>query len=238
MDDNTWSVYRHINLINGKQYIGITSQEPERRWGSNGCKYQKSYFRNAIDKYGWDNFYHEIIFSGLSEKDAKYLEKLLIQAFNTKKPNGYNMTDGGDGTLGYIPTEETLLKMSASSKSRWKNEEYKNKVITARHLPDSIYQSEEFKNKISSLVTGEKNPNYQHYWSDKMKQALREKQKNNPMYHNETNPNAKAIRCIETGEIFNCMKYAQEKYGLKSSGTFTHAIKTGKTAVGFHWEYV
>lgn len=238
MDDNTWSVYRHINLINGKQYIGITSQEPERRWGSNGCKYKKSYFRNAIDKYGWDNFYHEIIFSGLSENDAKYLEQLLIKAFDTKKPNGYNLTDGGDGALGYKPTEETLLKMSAASKDRWADEEFKSRIIKNRHLPDSVYQSDEFKQKISSLVSGEKNPNYQHHWSEEMKQALREKQQNNSMYYNETNPNAKKIRCIETGEVFNCMKYAQERFGLKSTGSFTAAIKKGKTAAGYHWEYV
>ncbi len=238
MNENIWSVYMHINKVNGKKYIGITSQDPERRWGSDGNKYQKSVFKNAIKKYGWDNFQHEVIFRSLSEEDAKYLERLFIKCFDTKIPNGYNMTDGGDGTVGLSPSEEVRTKMSVASKTKWEDPAFRAKMTALRNDCNGAYQSEEFRNKISMLVSGEKNPNFNHKWTDEMKQSLREKQKNNPMYQNETNPNAKKIRCIETGEVFNCMKYAQERFELKSTGSFTAAIKKGKTAAGYHWEYV
>ena len=39
---NTWTVYAHINKINGKIYIGITGRDPKNRWGHNGYKYKKS----------------------------------------------------------------------------------------------------------------------------------------------------------------------------------------------------
>lgn len=236
--DNKWTVYIHINKINGKKYVGITSQNPENRWGTNGCKYRKGYFRNAINKYGWNSFQHDIVATNLCETDAKIIEKKLIEVLNTKAPNGYNLTLGGDGTLGYSPTQETKCKMSKASKEKWRDKEFLQKMIELRHNSNSVYQSKEFKEKISSIVRGEKNPNYNHKWSDEQKNNLRIKQKQNPMYLNETNPNAKRIRCIETGEIFDCMKFAQEKYGLKTTGSFTAAIKKGKTAAGYHWEYI
>lgn len=46
-------VYQHQNLINGKRYFGITSQNPERRWGKNGNGYKSTpHFYSAIQKYG------------------------------------------------------------------------------------------------------------------------------------------------------------------------------------------
>ena len=52
-------VYKHTNKENGKVYIGITSQEPKRRW-QNGAGYYGTYFYYAIQKYGWDGFEHDI----------------------------------------------------------------------------------------------------------------------------------------------------------------------------------
>lgn len=96
--------------------------------------------------------------------------------------------------------------------------------------------TDEFRSKISELVKGSNNPNYQNYWSEEQKEYLRQKQKNNPLYRNENNPNAKKIICVETGEIFNCIKYAKEKYDIKSDGSITVALKNPiRTAGGVHW---
>lgn len=90
-------VYMHVNRINGKKYIGITSMNPIDRW-QNGLGYRKNkHFNDAIIRYGWNNFDHLILFSGLSKEAACGIEQNLIKAYSTQdKRFGYNLTSGGD----------------------------------------------------------------------------------------------------------------------------------------------
>ena len=89
--DKNYIVYQHTNLINGKKYIGITKRiNPNLRW-QNGKGYSKQpKFYNAIQKYGWDNFSHEIIAQELTEIEAKELETHYIKIYNSID-NGYNI---------------------------------------------------------------------------------------------------------------------------------------------------
>jgi len=56
------------------------------------------------------------------------------------------------------------------------------------------------------------------------------------------NPRANKVRCIETGEIFDCAKAPGLKYAPMSSNPGSIIIKCcrGKieTAYGLHWEYI
>lgn len=91
----TYCVYIHTNKANKKKYIGITRQIPERRW-QKGYGYKGTMFWNAIMKYGWDGFDHEVVGSGLKKKDACELEKALIALHRTQDRNyGYNISEGG-----------------------------------------------------------------------------------------------------------------------------------------------
>lgn len=227
----------HTNKVNKKKYIGITSQIPNKRWRE-GKGYHDGCFRYAIDKYGWDNFEHEIIEKDLTFEDAKIKEKHYISIYNTKAPNGYNLTDGGEGTANWIASQEFRDKQSIIQKERW-TDTYKHQISVQRKSPNSVYQSNEFRKKISDLVSGENNPNFGNKWSKEQKEALSQKQKKNPIYFNENNPNAKRIMCVETGEIFECIKYAKEKYGIKSDGSLTVALKNPtRTAAKMHWVYL
>ena len=80
-----------------------------------------------------------------------------IETKLTKKPNGYNLTDGGEGTYGYKHTEETKKKMSEASKGRKlktpRSEEYR-KAVSERSKGRTL--SEEAKRKISMANTGRK----------------------------------------------------------------------------------
>ena len=125
MPQSAYKVYVHTNSINGKRYVGITSKaKPEHRWNSGRGYHENPHFYAAIQKYGWDNFTHEILFDGLSEEEAKRKEIELIREWNTQDSRyGYNMTSGGDGTPNCHPSEETRRKLSEARKKENLSEE-------------------------------------------------------------------------------------------------------------------
>lgn len=104
---------------NEKKYVGITCRTTMNRWGSDGRKYKGQMVYKAIQKYGWDNINHEIIYSNLTKQEACKKEKELILKYHTwtgdEQCNGYNMSLGGEqGAYGVIRKEETKQKMRDS----------------------------------------------------------------------------------------------------------------------------
>ncbi|HEY5268579.1 MAG TPA: GIY-YIG nuclease family protein [Candidatus Saccharimonadales bacterium] len=101
-------IYRILNLINLKSYIGISSNY-RRRWKGHIKSMNWSEFPlpNAMRKYGLENFKFEIIYEANSVEQMKILETHFIIMYNSFKKNwGYNQTWGGDGITGYKFTEE------------------------------------------------------------------------------------------------------------------------------------
>lgn len=96
MEERIYKVYIHT-LPNGKKYVGITKQDVAQRWkNGNGYK-SNSRFYKAIQKYGWDNITHEVLFENLTQEEAYKLEIELIALNESNNPNyGYNQTDGGE----------------------------------------------------------------------------------------------------------------------------------------------
>ena len=135
-----FTVYIHINTINNKKYIGITSKKPEDRWGLDGHNYHNQHFNRAIQKYGWDSFEHIILQEGLTEEEAKQLEIKLIEEYNTTDPDfGYNKTIGGDGHARYRTDQErkrASKESAARSRAKVKQdpEKYKQRLQQMKDL--------------------------------------------------------------------------------------------------------
>lgn len=147
---NDYFVYKHT-CPNGKVYIGITGQNPSRRWRSSGegYKHKQVLFYRAVLKYGWDNICHEILFAGLTKEQAEAKEIELIAAYKSNNPEyGYNATNGGlcAGTitetqkeklrranLGKEHTEETKRKIAEANKGKHNiSQEHRRKLVEAR----------------------------------------------------------------------------------------------------------
>lgn len=85
--EKCWSVYRH-NCPDGRCYIGITSNKPETRWsGGLGYEYGNREFFIYILSVGWRNIGHEILYSGLSEEEAREIEKQEIKSAGARAFN-------------------------------------------------------------------------------------------------------------------------------------------------------
>lgn len=116
-------IYKATCVITNKLYIGKTGRGMEWRKKHHlseiNTKDKHNYpFYNALRKYGKDNFVWEAIDTATTEEELSNKEKYWIKFYNSKAPNGYNITDGGEGCLGYKPTKETLEKLSKAAKGR------------------------------------------------------------------------------------------------------------------------
>lgn len=115
---DTYTVYEHL-FPNGKKYIGITCREPKKRWkgGYYGYAHNK-YMQNAINKYGWENVKHTILFTNLNKKDAESKEIELISKYNlTNRKYGYNIEKGGSGANRITEETRRLLHDKCSGKN-------------------------------------------------------------------------------------------------------------------------
>ena len=118
---------------NGRRYIGVTSQNPERRWrGGMHYDYNKRFF-SAIIQYGWDNIEHEILYENLTKEEAEQKEIELIKEYKTNQEEyGYNMTSGGKGAPNCTKSIETREKLSKANKGKRRTEETKKKISEAK----------------------------------------------------------------------------------------------------------
>ena len=102
-------IYKIVNNINNKIYIGLTTKDLSRRIAEH-IRENKSYIQKALNKYGLESFTISVIDHAESKEILKEKEKYWIKFYNCKSPNGYNLTDGGDGLIN--PTQEVRDKIS------------------------------------------------------------------------------------------------------------------------------
>lgn len=130
---NKFIVYWHKNKINGKLYIGITSNIKNRWTGSGSHYFDCPKFGKAIKKYGWDNFEHVILFDNLTKEDACLIEIKLIKEYKSNHRDfGYNIKLGGElGMLGIKHSEETRAKRSKALTGITRTEIWKKRISDA-----------------------------------------------------------------------------------------------------------
>jgi len=118
-----YTIYRATNTENGHSYIGFDCNWPYRKTAHKHAvkRGSKLVFHNAIRKYGWGAFEWTIIEQSndrevmLNEREGYWIAKLNTHYL---KGDGYNMTDGGESTFGWVPAQETRDKISKANKGR------------------------------------------------------------------------------------------------------------------------
>lgn len=241
-NNKPWTVYCHISQ-DGKRYFGITSQTLQQRW-RNGNGYKKGYFHNAIEKYGWDSFEHIIIAENLSENDAKEMEKSLIKKYKSNNEYyGYNLTSGGDGTVG-VSLYDRISKEKAEEINKKKSIAMTGRYITkviciiTGELFDGITEASEKyginhahiinvcqgkRITCGKLEDGTKLSwrywdDVKDFWHDETKRIKYMHLIQNDIKHSHKSKYKKVI-CITTNEIFASLKDAINKYNVKHIDT-------------------
>ena len=116
-------IYKATNEKNRKSYIGQTTHELQERIKSHFIESKKDNlpFHNALQKYN-KYFSWEIIEHCQTKRELDEMEFHYIMQYNTFFPDGYNLTYGGEGTHGWVPTKEQKQKISYGVKSWWANQ--------------------------------------------------------------------------------------------------------------------
>lgn len=262
-ENNTWIVYLHTNKINNKKYVGITSKKPEYRWNYGKGYKQNNHFWRAIQKYGWDNFEHEILLSGLFANEACEEEKRLIALYQSNNPSfGYNNTSGGDS--GYTLSDEARNKISEANKGE-KNSNYG--VSPKERMDAETYKRWLYKQQ-NNKPRGKDNPQYGVSPKDRMSEEVYQqwlinqkanarKGKDHPMYgispkdrmdeetyvqwreKRKNNKKSISVKCVETGVEYVSARDAERKTGIGHTEILKSckSIDRSYTAGGYHWSY-
>lgn len=136
-----YTVYKTTNLINGKIYIGkhVTKNPYDKYLGSG------KQIKDAITKYGIENFKKEVLFIFDNKNDMASKEKELVTEEFCKRSDTYNMHEGGEGGFAHIrqsPEYKAWCKRGAENttgrlhpnwgKNRWKAGDPKVKEISKK----------------------------------------------------------------------------------------------------------
>ena len=185
--DKSGTVYMLTNRNNGRQYIGQTDDIDRRlrNYAAGCCESQPALF-HAIKKHGWNSFSVAVLAEGIPIIDGDYTalnqaERNCIAIYRTMRPNGYNLTAGGDA--GPV-SDETRAKLSAAAIARWQNPAYVNRwtaaMAAAMRKPEirakrsAALRKPETRAKMSAAAIARwQNPAYVNRWTAAMAAAMR-----------------------------------------------------------------
>lgn len=103
-------------------------------------KHTNKIFANIIAKYGRENLLFEIVKTDLTKEVAISLEIYLIAKYgrrNLRKGPLANLTDGGEGTVGYVPTTEWLIRRKQAAIEFWESAD-RREAASKRMLGNSF----------------------------------------------------------------------------------------------------
>ena len=255
---SNYYVYKHTSP-SGKVYIGISCQEPNRRW-ENGRAYTfNPHFTNAIKKYGWDCFDHEIIESKLTREEANNLEIYYIEQYNSaNRLFGYNASLGGG-----VHSEATRNNISKGVSLAWQDKEKKSKWIKAfkeagnrsehrkkiSRIARERYKDPKEREKISNALKGfYQNANNRERMSEIAKERW-QNPKTRELYINSVkkqwkDPKKQPVKprkvyCVELDKTFDSAREASEATGANaiSIRQICNKKEKPKTSGGYHWEW-
>ena len=142
--EKKYVIYRHLKPNGEVFYIGI---------GSEKRAYQKNprsdFWKRVVSIHGYEV---QILKSDLTWEDACELEILLISWYGRRNLNTgtlVNMTEGGDGSVGYSPSEESRRRKSEKMKGVPKSEKARKNMNKSK-IGKSISEEHRLKCKLSN----------------------------------------------------------------------------------------
>jgi group I intron endonuclease len=150
-------LYLITNLVNWKQYVGITTR-PKNRWCKHRTGLGSRLVKAAINKYGPESLRFAVIWKSPDRACIEWMERQAINELNTLSPHGYNRNAGGGGApVGMKPSAEAIAKRAASNRGRKRSVEFRARMSA---LARGRLVSDATRQKMSAARKG--HPAYEH----------------------------------------------------------------------------
>ena len=228
-------IYKISNKITNKIYIGqsldINTRIKDHIRRLNNNKHDNRHLQYSWNKYGEKSF--EFLIIETCEPDIEILNQKEIYWINTlgalNRAKGYNISSGGGNGFslaGKTQEEISLIykKITEGRLKKWAKDGNPRKGGTI---------SEEQKEYLSKINLGANHPQYG-----------TKKPEHSKRMAGANSPTAKKIICLTTGEVFECAKYAEQKYKTTNSNIlkccrgvqkFAGRLDDGTKLI---WEYI
>lgn len=242
-------IYKITNKTNNKIYIGQTTKTratdrfSQHRYLARHPEQESSpsYLHRAMAVEGVDNFAFEVLES-LPDEQLDEREVYWIKKLNSKVPNGYNLTEGGEGSVGhsrpqtleerlkrqesniqyYMDHPEAREKISERTKALWENPEYRKKVTESNR---------KFYAEHPDMFKGENNPFYGKHHTEESLEKIHAaaKKRQTPIAQLDKDT-------FELIKIYDGVKEAEAALKV-SHGWLSKAARAGKIAYGYRWTF-
>lgn len=242
-------IYKVYNDVNSKIYVGQTSKtNPKIRWYQHrsASKYlnskDTSVLHQAMNKYGLEHFYFVVI-EEVSNDQLNKREKYWINFYNSVSPNGYNLTLGGEGSLGRKSRYKGISRsqeVKDKIKNTWTKEkrEYYSNLFRGENNPNyGEKTSEEVKEKIRISTTGSKNHFFGKHHSEETKQKLSQAQSNNKKQVVMKDKNTEEILKVFES-LSAAAKFIHGDDGYISKACRRKTRTKTNIAYGYKWDFI
>lgn len=247
-------IYKTTNLVNNKKYIGKHYGELDDSYLGSG-----KIFKDALKKYGKENFKKEILCIVKNNEEANLKEKEYIKLYDAvKRDDFYNLKEGGDGgnnnekislsllgknhpMYGKHHSEETKEKIRKSSLTYWTKERRVERSKQYSGEGNPMYGKKKTKESIKKQI---EHTNYSAYRTEeyRKKMSISTSGERNGNYGNvgEKAKNGKQVCMCDDNwniiKIFNTKQLALEYLGIKGHSSLNDAIKNKRKYKNYYWK--
>jgi hypothetical protein len=199
-----YTIYQVKNSINSKIYIG----KHQTKDLDDGYMGSGKHLKNAIKKYGLENFEKTILFVFDTEEEMNDKEREIVTEDFCKRKDTYNICEGGRGGFGYInntkiakftgrqhtnETKEMISSKMIGNKNGLGNIPWNKNKKTGHFSKNQSIKTEATKRKISETLRG--------------RYRNTDKYENMILYYNTHD-----ISVIKLCKMFNCNRGSYLKY--------------------------
>ena len=175
--ENNYSVYQHVTP-DGLYYFG-QSQNVEKRWEGNGIHYKETALYPYIEKYGWDNIQHIVLFRDQTKENALWIEDFLIE---TAREDGVCINKNRSGLIskeedyqrGYQQQYREQNKEQIREQKQQYREQNKDKIL---EYQQQYYEQNKDKIKQYREENKDRKRNYDKQYYEQNKQQILDKKK-------------------------------------------------------------